>query len=429
MIELFLYSVFGILIGLLAGIIPGLGPFAAVALSYPLLLIASPISIMAFYISILISSNYSNAVTAILYGIPGDASAIPTAKIGHRFFLKGYGSLAVGVTSFSSTFGVLFSFIAFLLFLPVISDVFIFYNSIIQVVLILASIILIIWFNNQNKIVSFALFLFGIFLARIGVDPVTFETFFTFGNPYLSLGIPFGAVMVGLYLVPEFFKIQDLTYYKQTKVNNVSIGKNITAPTLLGSFIGFWCGLIPGITNILGSYLSFRITKKFFKKPNLKSLAAAEAANNSGAMSSLLPLLLLSIPITGSEILIYYLMAQQGFRFTLDNTIAVLYNIIYVIPIVTAVSFLFNWYGFNLLARVALFYKDHKTKVNAAVLTTVMITNILIFPVKTWIITCLFVLMVLGYFLKSYDTSPIIYGYFLGELLYQSFIRSLVILS
>ena len=39
------------------------------------------------------------------------------------------------------------------------------------------------------------------------------------------------------------------------------------------------------------------------------------------------------------------------------------------------------------------------------------------------------ILMVLGYALKRLDTSPIIYGFFLSDLFYESLTRTIVILS
>lgn len=429
MYELILWALGGTIIGLIYGIIPGFGPFIAVATMYPFLLSTSPINIMLYYVAVLIATNYANSVTAIIYGIPGDATAISTAKIGHRFFRKGYGSWAVSAAAISSTIGVIFSIALFLAGLPIILEFFNFYNSIIQTIIISTSIILITWFTDQSKLTTVSLFMLGVLLAHIGIDPVTFESFATFGNGYLSLGIPFSSIMIGLYMIPEIFKIQLLKVDNPKKINKFNVGKGIIWPSLVGSFIGFWCGLIPGITNILGSYVSAKVVKRFSRMPNLKSVAAAEAANNSGALSSLLPLLILAIPITGSEFLIYYLMMENGFRFNVINTVNGLYNIIYFIPFITAFCLFISWYGFNLLGKVAYFYKQYKQIINPLLLATVSIINILIFPIHEWMAICIILLSLLGFLIRRLDTSPIIYGYFLGDLFFQSLIRTFIILT
>jgi putative tricarboxylic transport membrane protein len=423
------WAIVGTLSGILFGIIPGAGPFIATAIMYPFLSETTAVNIMMYYISVLIASNYTNSVTAILYGIPGDATAIATAKNGHRLFLKGFGSVAVTSNAISSTVGVICAVAAFLLVLPNILGVFKFYNSIVQTAVICAAILMITLLTKQSKIVTILLFILGGIIAKVGIDPITFNSFLTFGNSYLALGIPFASIMIGLYIVPELAKIHDIKVDAPKRISKYAVGKGTSVPTLLGSFIGFWCGLIPGVTNILGSYASANIVKRFFRKPVLKSIAAAEAANNSGALSSLLPLLILAIPITGSEVLIYYLMLENGFTFSIENTVNKLYSIIYVIPFVTAFCLWLSWYGFNLLGRVAYFYKTYKNIVNIALLTTISAISIAIFPIHIWMLVCILCFSVLGYSLRHWDTSPVIYGFFLSDLFYESLIRTLVILS
>lgn len=428
MIELFYWAIIGLLAGTFFGIMPGAGPFIATATLYPFLAATSPINIMMYYVSVLITTNYTNSVTAILYGIPGDATAIATAREGNKLFRKGFGSLAVSSNAISSSIGVAFALLVFLLALPNVLSIFKFYNSVVQTIVILSAIIMITFLTKQNKVITVILFLLGGFLARVGIDNITFDSFATFGNPYLSLGIPFASVMIGLYIVPELAKLRNLNLDSPKVITKYAIGKNTLGATLLGSFVGFWCGLIPGVTNILGSYASASIVKRYFRMPVLKSIAAAEAANNSGALSSLLPLLILAIPITGSEVLVYYLMLENGFEFNSTSTVTNLQNIIYVVPFVVLVCLIISWYGFNLLGRVAYFYKNYKNIVNVLLLTTISAVSIWIFPIHIWMFTCILCLSVLGYTLKRWDTSPIIYGYFLSDLFYESLVRTIVIL-
>src|SRR6056300_2012058 len=426
--ELIIWSIIGIVSGTVFGIIPGAGPFIATALLYPLLASTAPVNIMMYYVSVLITSNYTNSVTAILYGIPGDATAISTAKYGHRLFTKGFGSLAVSSNAISSTAGVMFAVGVFLLALPRVLDLFAFYNSIIQTLIITMAVLMITFLTKQNIIITLGLFLLGGILAKVGIDPITFDSFLTFGNSYLALGVPFASVMIGLYIVPELAKVHNVNVGAPKQISKFAVGKETAAPTLIGSFIGFWCGLIPGVTNILGSYASANIVKRFFRKPVLKSIAAAEAANNSGALSSLLPLLILAIPITGSEVLIYYIMLEDGFVFNAQNTVKHLESIIYIIPFVTAFCLWLSWYGFNLLGKIAYYYKKHRNIANILLLSIISIASISIFAIREWMIICIFVLSIIGFLIRRWDTSPIIYGYFLSDLFYENFIRTLIIL-
>ena len=421
MFDTIFWAVIGTLSGVIFGVIPGAGPFVATATLYPFLTHIEPVNVMMYYITVLIATNYTNSVTAILYGIPGDATAMSTARNGHRLFLKGFGNLAVASNAVSSTVGVIFAFTVFILVLPYIIEVFRFYNSVLQTVIVAAAIIMITLLTKQNKLFTIVLFLFGGMIAKIGIDPITFDSFLTFNNSYLAIGIPFASVMIGLYIVPELTKLNNFKVGVPKRINTFTVGKDTTTPTLIGSFVGFWCGLIPGVTNILGSYLS----ANFFKK-DLNKIAASEAANNSGALSSLLPLIILGIPIVGSEVLIFYLIVTKGFIFSVD-TMSYFTDILYFIPIVLIICVVLSWGCFNILGQLAQLYKKHKNTLIISIVSFICIMSINIYPVQEWLIICLLVLGLIGYALRKFDTFPILYGYFLTDLFWDNLMRVMVI--
>tara|TARA_B110000967_G_scaffold193900_1_gene221898 strand:+ start:2023 stop:3288 length:1266 start_codon:yes stop_codon:yes gene_type:complete len=416
-----LWCLLGIVTGVLFGVIPGAGPFLAIATLYPLLQILDPFNILLFYISLLITTNYTNSVTGILYGIPGDAAAVTTARHGHKLFLKGKGHLAVSNNAISSTIGSVFAIILFLLFLPSIYSIFQFYNSTLQLGIICTAIVFLTLLSKQKIWKTVSLFLFGGVLAKIGFNNTTYETWGTFNIDYLTLGIPFSAVMICLYIVPELLKFRDVEMGKQKKINKFGYDPSTITSTGIGSFVGFWCGLIPGVTNILGSYLSANLVKK-----DLNKIAAAEAANNSGALSSLLPLIILGIPIVGSEVLIFYLIVTKGFIFSVD-TMNYFTDILYYIPIVLIICVVLSWGCFNILGQLAQIYKKHKNILIISIVTFICIMSINIYPVKEWLIICLLVLGLIGYLLRKFDTFPILYGYFLTDLFWDNLMRVMVI--
>ena len=416
-----LWCSLGIIAGVLFGIIPGAGPFLAIATFYPLLLTLDPFNILLFYTTILIVSNYTNSVTAILYGIPGDASSVVTARHGHKLFLKGKGHLAVSNNAISSTIGSIFAIIMLLLFLPSIYSVFQFYNSTLQLSIICVAIVLLTFMSKQKVWKTISLFLLGGVLAKIGFNNTTFETWGTFGIDYLTLGIPFSAVMICLYIIPELLKFKDIKIGEQQKITKFGYNTSTLPSTGIGSFIGFWCGLIPGVTNILGSYLSASFVKK-----DLNKIAAAEAANNSGSLSSLLPLIILGIPIVASEVLIFYLIVTKGFVFSVDS-INYFTNILYYVPFVLLVSLILSWGCFNMLGTLAQIYKKHKNTLIIAIVTFICIMSINIYPVKEWMVISLVILGVVGYSLRKVDTFPILYGYFLTDLFWDNLMRVMVI--
>lgn len=416
------WCILGIIAGVFFGVIPGAGPFLAVATFYSFLLYCNPVDILTFYISLIITTNYTNSITGILYGIPGDAAAITTARFGHKMFLQGRGHYAVSSNAISSTIGSLFAICVFLIFFPSITSFFKFYNSTIQVIIIFFAISFLVLLSEQSKIKTICFFIFGGSLAKIGFNNITYETWGTFGFDYLTLGIPFSAVMIGLYIIPEILKFKDKEL-NDCKITKFGYDLKTIPSTLVGSFIGFWSGLIPGVTNILGSYFSAHLVKS-----DINKIAAAESANNSGALSSLLPLIILGIPIVGSEVLIYYLVLSQGFTFDIEN-IYVFSSILYYIPGVLVACLLLSWVCFNQLGAIAQLYKKYKYISTIGILVFICIMSIYVYPIKEWIIISLLILSILGYFFRRHDTFPILYGYFLTDLFWNNLIRVVAIYS
>jgi putative tricarboxylic transport membrane protein len=415
-----LWCILGIVAGILFGIIPGAGPFLAIATFYSVLVSQDPFNIMLFYVSLLITTNYTNSVTGILYGIPGDPAAVTTARHGHKMFLEGKGHYAVSSNAISSTIGSLFAVGLFFLFLSSIFVIFKFYNSTIQLIIIIAAILFLLFLSPQAKWKTLLLFILGGVLGKIGFDNLTFKTWGTFGIDYLTLGIPFSAIMIGLYIVPEVLKFHDKEFI-ESKVTGFGYDHKTLPSTLMGSFVGFWCGLVPGVTNVLGSYLSSNFVSK-----DVNKIAAAEAANNSGALSSLLPLLLLGIPIVGSEVLVFYIMSSKGFKFDISN-LHIFTDILYYIPFILVTCLVLSWACFNQLGNIALLYKKYKYILTCGILTFIIVMSIYIYPVKFYITLCILLLSVVGFILRKHDTFPIIYGFFLTDLFWNNLMRVIAI--
>lgn len=416
-----LWCALGIIAGVVFGIIPGAGPFLAIATLYSIIALGNPVSILIFYVCLLITSNYMNSITGILYGIPGDPAAAVTAHYGHKLFREGKGHIAVSNNAVASSIGSLFAVGVFLLFLPYIYHIFKFYNSTIQVFIIFVAIALSMIFTNQRLWKTILLFVLGGVLAKIGFDNLTHTTWGTFEIQYLTLGIPFSSIMIGLYIIPEVLKFQKLDFKDNVKITKFGYSLNTLPSTIMGSFVGFWCGLVPGVTNILGSYLSASLTTT-----DINKIAASESANNSGALSSLLPLVILGIPIVSSEVLIYYLIASKGVTFNVD-TLNTFYDVLFYIPITVVICLLLSWVGFNQLATIASVYEKHKNISCILIIGMISIMSLNIYPIKEWFVISLACASALGYFIRNWNTFPVLYGYFLTDLFWDNLRRVIII--
>jgi putative tricarboxylic transport membrane protein len=78
--------------------------------------------------------------------------------------------------------------------------------------------------------------------------------------------------------------------------------KRSVMPTLRGSLLGFFVGLLPGPSTVISTFVAYAVEKRLSKRPQdfgkgaVEGVVAPESANNSAVMGSMIPLLTLGIP-------------------------------------------------------------------------------------------------------------------------------------
>jgi TctA family transporter len=78
--------------------------------------------------------------------------------------------------------------------------------------------------------------------------------------------------------------------------------KQCAWPTIRGTTLGSFLGILPGGGPVLGAFSAYTLEKKMAKDPSrfgtgaIEGVAAPESANNAAAQTSFIPLLTLGIP-------------------------------------------------------------------------------------------------------------------------------------
>ena len=360
--EISLLTLVAVLIGLvagtIAGLIPGIGVFAALLMLYPALDYFSGMDIILMYSTIFAVSQFVGSIPSTVFGIPGEASSLPAVREGHRLYKRGLGQFAISSCAMGSAIGSIIACLLTLSLVPFLALVFNFYNTTFQIGLLFV-VLLIISLNSMNKFyITLPLMLFGYYIAAIGYNVVTFNTFSTFGLTSLEQGLPLYGVMFSLFVVPELLKANN-----NMKQNNIEFNiiekpildhfKNVLQhkwSVVRGTVIGYFAGMIPGVSIVASSNLSYSVEKKirgsnYDQNGDIACLISAETANNAGAFSVLIPLLVLGIPITGSEALLYEYVAVKkqlllGYELFLNSyileTVAILIVFVNIIAVFIA---------------------------------------------------------------------------------------------
>ena len=159
---------------------------------------------------------------------------------------------------------------------------------------------------------------------------------------------------------------------------------------------------------------------------------ASETANNSGQFASMLPLLLIGIPITGSEIVLYSMLVDAGWSpYQFDN-ITNNANMIFkqIVPwflFANVVGLIVAW---PLAKQILKIFANSKKFMIVILAIGMLLLNtylgILDYRVVFYTI-CLFVFSCIGLLIKKYETVPLIFMFILGNDMEGVFLRQMLI--
>jgi putative tricarboxylic transport membrane protein len=351
LIEFLIAGILGIFTGVLVGLLPGLGAAAVTLMLYPFLINFSLAEIFIFYLALMNSTQYYGSISATVFGVSGEVSSLPAVRHGHQLFLNGQGNQALCYASTGSFFAALIGILMFVAIAVAFYSQFVFMLKG-SVVLSLLSVALAIILLTSNKKIAAVIFgVLGAAAGQVGYNDLLDIRFLTFGIPQLDGGLSLFPIFCGLIIVPIL-----LQQHRLSKSSSVPNNHRVSFKTRLrllfdlqywpsicrGGVIGFFVGLIPGCSYTVSSNIVDSVEGKLVgEDQKLKRLVAAEAANNSGSVSVLIPMLILAIPIVFSEAIILGIAESKGFGYT--NSIEVFGQYFWPIVIVLISINLLNW--------------------------------------------------------------------------------------
>jgi len=311
-----LYAVLGTGLGMLVGVLPGLGPAAATALLLPLTLSLDLTGSIIMLAGIYYGSQFGGTITSVLLNVPGEASSAITCLDGHPMAKNGRAGSALTIAALVSAFAGIVATMGIVVAAPLLSDLALRFGPPEMFALMLFATTLLMALAGDSLIKALMMGALGLMLATVGLDPTQGLPRFTFGTPELFDGLSFVPVVMGLFGLADIMtaierRAGTLRLHKIEKLMPTREElKRSSAPALRGTAIGFFLGLIPGMMPAISSLLSYVAEKSVARHPEqfgqgaVEGVAGPEAANNSHATASLLPLLTLGIPTTPTIALI-----------------------------------------------------------------------------------------------------------------------------
>jgi len=312
-----IYIIFGTMVGMFAGAMPGLSSGTGIIMMLPLTYYMDVKLAMSFLVAIYVSAMCGGGLTSIYFNIPGTPSSAITAIDGYPMAQKGKYGEAAGLIIGASFFGGLISFSVLFYSISFLSEFASKFGPLELFFTAFLGMICAVGVKGKHPYKSLVSGLFGFLLGTIGFSP-TGAARATFNMIELLDGIPFIPLLIGMLCMSEVFRLADRKFVlkKEKKEKKERLIKRIFSGifyvfkkpfcTFYSSMIGVIVGIIPGEGATMASFLSYTRVKASSKNKEEfgsgipEGVIASEAANNASIGGGLLTSLLLGIPGTAT---------------------------------------------------------------------------------------------------------------------------------
>jgi TctA family transporter len=304
-----LYCFFGVLLGTLIGVLPGIGPIPTIAMLLPITYALPPVSALIMIAGIYYGASYGGSTTAILVNLPGESSSVVTCLDGYQMARQGNAGKALGVCAIGSFIAGTFATMLIAAFAPPLAELALKFGPAEYFSLMVLGLISAVVLASGSLIKALGMIVLGLLLGIIGTDVNSGMQRYSFGIPEMSDGIGFVTVAMGLFGFAEIIINLEHTDKREVFTKNVTglwlkwkDFKEALPAMLRGTGIGSVLGILPGGGALLSAFASYTVEKKLAKDPSrfgkgaIEGVAGPESANNAGAQTSFIPLLTLGIP-------------------------------------------------------------------------------------------------------------------------------------
>lgn len=312
------FGLLGTILGTLVGVLPGIGPALAISLLLPITLTVQPTSALIMFAAIYYGAMYGGSTTSILLNTPGESGSVMTAIEGNKMARRGRAGAALATAAIGSFFAGAIATALLALGAPMIAEIGLLLKPpdyFAMMVVAFGTVSAVIGKSVLRGLISVSL---GLAISLIGSDTQSGATRLTFGYPYAESGIETVIIIVSLFAIGEALYIATYGQMSAFKPDSYKGWAFLTKddwrrswkPWLRGTGIGFTTGIVPAGGSELPTFLSYTLERKLAKNKSefgngaIEGVAGPEAANNANAGGSLVPLLALGLPTSGTAAVI-----------------------------------------------------------------------------------------------------------------------------
>lgn len=434
----------GVAAGLVIGALPGLSTVMGLSILMPFTLSMQGFQGIFMLLGVFCGGIYGGSISAILLNTPGTAASSATILDGYPMVhLKKQPGRALGISTFSSLFGGLFSCFMLVVFSQLLAKIALQFSAQEYFALAIFGISIIASVSSKSVIKGLIGGVIGLLLATVGIDGMSAQSRFTFGSVFLMGGISYIPLLIGVFAFSQALMTIEELYKEKGKVENEKLRrvfpskedlKRIMPTVLRSSIIGTFIGAVPGTGGDIAAWVSYNEAKRWSKHPEEfgkgapEGIAAPESGNNAIAGGAFVPLLSLGIPGDAGSAVMLGSLTMLGIQpgpllFTEHADLA--YQIFIGLFIANIFMGIMGFSGLRLFTKIL--------KIPNKVLLPAIFAFCFVgtFACNNSIqdVYLMIIAGVVGYILKKLDfpMAPVVLGVILGNMIEKNFRRSLVL--
>jgi putative tricarboxylic transport membrane protein len=435
-----LYGLGGAFVGIVMGILPGLSATLAIALLTTLTIKLEANQAILVLICSYVGALYGGSRTAILLNIPGTAANAASCADGYALAKQGQAGRAIGIATSGAFVSTLIGVLCLALFTPLLAEVALSFGAFEFFWLALFGVTLSGSIVGGDPLKGWLMGLLGLFIAQIGQESLYAYNRFTFGWDELAGGIALIPALVGAFGLAEVLttlsdpierKVMDL---KDSVLPRWAEIVQYKWTVLRSGIIGVLTGLLPGVGEDAGAWMSYAAAKAMSKEPekfgkgSIDGLMAAETGDMSSIPGHIIPCLALGIPGSAPSAVLMAAMiihgVQPGPMLPITHP-HFIYQVVAMTTLATIALLLFGLFGVRPLL--------HVLKVRRSILMPIVYLLCVVGAFATasrmFDVYAMMAIGVAAFFLRrrGYEMAPLVLGLVLGPLLDKSLRRGLVL--
>lgn len=428
------------LAGLVMGILPGLSATMAIALLTGLTYNFPTQSALIALLGIYVGSISGGCQSAILLNMPGTPASAATALDGFPMAKQGKGGYAIFLATTCSMLGTMISVVFVLTLTPLLTAMALKFKSWEFFLLTIFGIVICGTITAQdNALKGWISGLLGLIVAQIGMDTVDSFPRFCYGNVNMMATIQLIPVMIGLFGFPEIiksFKREEDAPVEQVSDFEIKKGcKTVFSHfgiVLRSALIGVCVGIIPGVGEDTGGWLSYWATKTTSKHPENfgkgeeTAIISSETGNNSCIGGAIIPVLSLAVPGSAPAAVLLAAFLMHNYRpgplLMTESP-----DFVYRIGIYLLFASVAMWLLALVLARMTIKMLRIKKKILMPIVYTLCVVGAYLINYNLFDVKVMFVFGLVGLLLNqmAIPAAPFLLGVILGPMTDSNLRRAL----